>query len=84
MARQPVVIDHEPRKIFTVTITFKSGDVEVLDNVTATVTGHRGTPTEDPLVPYNDYMIVQQVNLNSTYVNMREVQHLTVGEQTDG
>lgn len=70
----PQVIEHQPQKIFVVDIVFKTGRARQIKDVVATVTAH-----ED--VSYMEYMVVQQKNGTSTYVNMVEVEDLVIGEQ---
>jgi len=77
MDKTPVVIDHEPQKIFIVDITYKSSDTKQITDVIATVSDHTQTH-------FLDYMIVQQKDGTSTYVNMTEVQDLTIGVQPNG
>jgi len=86
MDKQPVVIDHEPveQKIFVVDIEYKSSDTRRITDVIATVTDCNHTPEGPALVPYREYMIVQQKDGTSTYVNMTQVQQLTIGVQPNG
>lgn len=91
--KQPVVIEHDPvpvaanapvRQLFKVTIMYLGGRERVIENVFATVTETYTTDGSLPAVPYENYMIVQVNNRDSIYVNMDEVEELTVGVQTDG
>lgn len=90
--KEPLVIEHEPKavqEIFVVEIAYKSGQTSTFNQVIGTVTDHTGsfdhkenihTP---PVVPYENYMIIQQADRNSTYVNMDAVEELTIGVETN-
>jgi len=89
--KQPPVIDHEPspekvQQLFTVEVVYKSGRTSTFDNVLATVTDHQATPDNkaQPTVAYYDYMLVEQADRNSTYINMESVEELTIGVQSNG
>jgi len=92
--KEPQVIEHQPKPVaptlFVVEIEYKSGRTRTFTDVLSTVTDHRGTfdhkeNTHTPaVVPYDNYMIVQQSNRTSTYVNMDAVEDLTIEVQPNG
>lgn len=89
--KAPKVIEHQPKKeVFTVVVVYITGSTSEYDNVIGTVTGHKDTYDHEngvpipAVVPYNNFMVIQQKDRSSTYVNMDAVEELTISVKTDG
>lgn len=68
MAKKDKNKNKEKRPLFTVTVYFYSNE-KVFESVIATRKDEQ----------YDNFMIIEQANRNSTYINMSDVQELKIG-----